>query len=121
MADPVPIRRQPLRYEVRIEPTLDRRGKHQQAAILPSGEVIPGFIRLREWDEEVFLHECIHALCVEGELRLSEGDEEAVAQQVSQGLYAMGWRYVSNTQREDGLPGIVPATPVSGSSSGAGS
>lgn len=96
--DHVLVRRQPLRYEVVIDPTFRRRGHCQQAVLMPSGDFIPGVIRLREWDEEVFLHECIHALCQSGDLLLGEAEEE-VARQVSQGLYAMGWRLA--TDRED--------------------
>lgn len=89
----VPIRSRTPRYSVVIEPDLDLRGRC---------DVLGRRIRLRRWDEEVFLHESLHALLAEGGYVTAVPDqesghinvsEEEIVRHISHGLYQIGWRY----------------------------
>ena len=101
MVPDLPVRSRSVRYPVVIDPTLSRRGE-----VDGEGKRIV----LREWDEEVLLHECLHALLTEGGFithggyaeaitRIVHTDEEAMVQHVSHGLYEMGWRLSHNGGR----------------------
>ena len=63
-------------------------------------EYAGGVIRLREWNERVFLHEILHVLLnrwlckIEGAFDGKPAWEKAV-QQVEDALWGMGWRWVS--------------------------
>ena len=66
---------------------------------LTDTEYAGGVIRLREWNERVFLHEILHVLLnrwlskIEGEFDGKPAWEKAV-QQVEDALWDMGWRWV---------------------------
>lgn len=90
----LPVRRRSTRYPIVVDPSLARRGEVDYAERR---------IVLREWDEEVLLHECLHALLHEGEFlhvagygtspcRAVGADEETLVQHLSHGLFEMGWR-----------------------------
>lgn len=58
-------------------------------------------IILREYDERVLLHECIHVLCHRvPEIRRALGEqEERAVRELTRALYGMGWRW-RKTDRE---------------------
>lgn len=95
----VPVRKKSPYYEVVIDRDLDLCGETR----LPTpGTYEPGRIMLRQWDEEVFLHECLHAILHEGELtsrrpevesHVSANEEQLVAH-LSHALHEMGWRFM---------------------------
>jgi len=94
----IQVHRPSLRYKVKIDPTLKPRGECQHTR---PGIYEPATIVLRQWDEEVFLHEILHALLREANMVMTHtdvprvsADEEELVSQVSHGLYEMGWRLV---------------------------
>ncbi len=86
----------PPGWKVRVcyDPTLDR-----------LGELDHGFdgaiIRLREWNERVFLHELLHALLDRWTQDIpprwtDKTASEEIVQQVEDGLWNLGWRWADN-------------------------
>lgn len=75
--------------EVTIDPSYDLPG-----AVEYESDGTP-FIILREYDERVLLHECIHAIFArEGEAReaLTSDQEERIVRHLTRALYVAGWR-----------------------------
>jgi hypothetical protein len=75
--------------EVFIDPTYDLPGAVEYD---PDGSPV---IVLREYDERVLLHECVHAIFArEQEARSALGDdaEERIVRHLTRALYAVGWR-----------------------------
>lgn len=106
----LPVRRRSARYPIVLDPLLSRRGEV---------DVEGGRIVLREWDEEVLLHECLHALLHEGEFltvagygtsptRVASGEEETLVQHLSHGLFEMGWRLAADHAECEQPDGCTP-------------
>lgn len=102
----LPIRRRDVLYKVAIDPTLDLRGTTH---LTREGIYEPARIVLREWDAEVLLHECLHALLHEGGFRQERpgeptvnvwAEEESLVGHLSRGLFDMGWRLTPEKQSE---------------------
>lgn len=68
-----------------IDPTMTRRGEVRRGF---SGQVIA----LREWDEQVLLHEALHVALGWVQPPLSPEQEHPVVCQVEVALWEMGWR-----------------------------
>lgn len=102
-----PVCRLPIRpvtpmYDVVVDRDLDMRGR----TFLAERKIV-----LRTWDEEVLLHECLHALLHEGQMTKVPGygedrstvvhaNEEDLVSHFSHGLFQLGFRWVEYEQRE---------------------
>lgn len=103
----LPVRPVTPKWEVVVDRDLPLRGQCQ----LNQRKIV-----LRTWDEEVLLHECLHALLHEGQLtsipgygddrraRVSAVEEDLVSH-LSHGLMQMGWRFVELEQDDGTIEG----------------
>lgn len=96
----IPVRPSTPLYDVLVDSDLDIRGR----TYLDDRKIV-----LRNWDEEVLLHELLHALLHEGRMVTTPGygddrslivqwNEEDLVSHVSHGLYQAGFRWVEYEQ-----------------------